>query len=446
MRAALAVLLTLAFVPAAAARPVEIRGADPEAYTLDLRYEDRGAGVLTGSERIEFVNRGPRALDSVWLRLWANGPERCRPRRISVKIDAPATAGAERVRCSALEVRLGAPVPPGGSGAISLRFEVEGRRAADRFGRVGGTALLGNVIPVLAVRDRRGIHLEPYADRGESFYSLAARWEAVLRLPERLRAATTGAVVAEDTDGGTRTLRVRTAQARDFSLAVGRFRLVTGSQAGVSVRVFAGRRVPGARGSLRVARRAVRLLGRRLGRYESSELDVVLVRGGLGAGVGMEYPELVFSIPVADVITHEIAHQWWYALVGNNQYREPWLDESFAQYSHERLHPGVNLCRPRNPYALVAPGRRHIRLDSTMGLFERAAPLAVGEVVYLAGSCALQRLERDLGRKRMTTVLRLLQNRFRHGVMTKSDVLAAIRRAAPRYRLRRWMRIAHLAR
>ena len=445
MRAALVVLLALAFAPAADARPVEIQGADPEAYTLDLRYEDRGAGLLSGDERIEFVNRGPAALSSVWLRLWANGPDNCRPRRIRVEVEAPATAGRERVRCTALEVRLAAPVAPGGAGAVSLRFEVRVRPKRDRFGRVGDTVLLGNVIPVLAVRDQRGLHLEPYARLGESFYSLGARWDAVLRLPRRLRAATTGVTVAEDIAGGERTLRVSSAQARDFALAVGPLRVVQRSQGGVRVRVFAGRRVRGSRGGLRIARRALRLLGRRYGPYDSTELDVVLVRGGFGAGIGMEYPELVFSIPVADVITHEVAHQWWYGLVGNNQYREPWLDESFAQYSHERLHPQVNFCRPRNPYLLVAPWRRHIPLDSTMGLFERARPDAVGEVIYYAGSCALQRLERDIGRDRMTAFLRLLQSRFRHGVMTRSDVLAAIREVAPRYRLRRWLRIAHLA-
>jgi Peptidase family M1 domain len=445
VRAALAVLVALALAPAAAAAPVEVRAADPERYTLELRYEHRGAGVLTGSERIEFVNRGPGELSSVWLRLWANGPDDCRPRRIRIEIEAPATAGAERVSCTALEVRLAAPVPPGGSGAISLRFEVRGRRVADRFGRVRGTVLLGNVIPVLAVRDQRGLHLEPYAKRGEAFYSLAARWDAVLRLPARLRAATTGATVSEGVTGSERTLRVSTGQARDFALAVGRLRLVQAGQGGVRVRVFAGRRVRGSRGALRIARRAVRAFGRRYSPYDSTELDVVLVRGGLGAGIGMEYPELIFSIPAGDVITHEVAHQWWYGLVGNNQYLEPWLDESFAQYSHERLHPRLNFCRPRKPYLLVAPWRRDIPLDSTMELFERGSPAAVGEVVYLAGSCALQRLERDIGRARMTAVLRRLQRRHRHGVMTRSDVLGAIRQVAPRYRLRRWLRLAHLA-
>src|SRR5918992_5294311 len=132
VRAALALVLTLALAPAASARPVEIRGADPERYTLDLRYEDRGAGVLSGSERIEFVNRGPRAMTRVWLRLWANGPERCRPRRIRVQVEAPATAGAERVSCTALEVRLAPPGPPRGRGAVSPPVEVRVRPGADR--------------------------------------------------------------------------------------------------------------------------------------------------------------------------------------------------------------------------------------------------------------------------------------------------------------------------
>ncbi len=34
--------------------------------------------------------------------------------------------------------------------------------------------------------------------------------------------------------------------------------------------------------------------------------------------------------------THEIAHQWWFGLVGNDQATEPWLDEAMAVYS-ERL-------------------------------------------------------------------------------------------------------------
>jgi hypothetical protein len=445
---ALVVLLLLLAVPAASAQSVEIRAADPEAYVLDLRYGDRGRGVLAGRERIDFVNRGPAALDRVWLRLWANGPDRCRPRRIEVQIEAPAVAGSESVRCSALEVHLAAPVAPGAAGSVSLRFRVRGRRIADRFGRIGGTALLGNVIPVLAVEDARGLHLEPYTALGESFYSLSARWDATLRLPARLRAATTGGMLSERVAGGARTLVVHSDQARDFALAIGRLRMREATVAGVKMRVHFGPRVGGVRRSLRAARRAVRALSRRLGPLGSSELDVVLFRGGLGGGLfaGMEYPEVVFSLPISDVVTHEVAHQWWYGLVGNNQFLEPWLDESFAQYSHERLHPRTNFCRPGRPYKLVSRRWQRIPLDASMGLFARRAPSAVAEVVYAAGSCVLQTLERRIGRSAMTAFLRLVQSRHRHGVVTKADVLAAIREVAPSFDLERWLRVARLSR
>jgi hypothetical protein len=37
---------------------------------------------------------------------------------------------------------------------------------------------------------------------------------------------------------------------------------------------------------------------------------------------------------------HEVAHQWWFALVGNDQAMEPWLDEALATYS-ERIFYGT---------------------------------------------------------------------------------------------------------
>jgi hypothetical protein len=43
------------------------------------------------------------------------------------------------------------------------------------------------------------------------------------------------------------------------------------------------------------------------------------------------------------ITPHEISHQWFFSLVGNNQPMEPWLDESFATYSealfYEEYYP-----------------------------------------------------------------------------------------------------------
>src|SRR6185503_20478133 len=53
--------------------------------------------------------------------------------------------------------------------------------------------------------------------------------------------------------------------------------------------------------------------------------------------------ERVFTVPhvavsfVDYLVSHEIAHQWWYNLVGTNGYCETWMDESMATHFAHRL-------------------------------------------------------------------------------------------------------------
>jgi len=44
------------------------------------------------------------------------------------------------------------------------------------------------------------------------------------------------------------------------------------------------------------------------------------------------YPGGVRS-QLVSLLAHEVSHQWWYGLVGNDQVREPWLDEALATFS-----------------------------------------------------------------------------------------------------------------
>ena len=425
---------------AAASASLLALGPVPVLHKLDLAYEPGGNGRLQGNEVIEFRNDSAAPLERVTLRLWANGPDGCRPRRITVTIEAPAAAEPERVRCSALPVRLGEPVAPGASSSLALSFSVRGRRARERFGRSQGVRLFGNTIPLLAVTDDDGsTRLPRHTSFAESFYSLTSAWEATLRLPAGQRAATTGAVLDERVEGGQRTLEVATPQARDFGLAFGRWLTLSGGAAGSSVRVHAQSRRSGRR-MLRVARRSLRRFSARFGAYGSPELEVV----ELAEGYGMEYPELVFSADDDYVVSHEVAHQWWYSLVGNDQYAEPWLDESFATYSAATVAGTLSYCRRRAPFAWLDPPFRRMRLDRGMGFWARR-DRAYQLVVYDTGACVLRWLERRIGRRRMTAFLRLLVSRHRHGVVTEADVLAALEEAAPGLDMKRFRRAAHIS-
>jgi hypothetical protein len=67
-----------------------------------------------------------------------------------------------------------------------------------------------------------------------------------------------------------------------------------------------------------------------------------LVQGGSG---GTEYPMLTMILgkrpeskgmskgyPIITLAIHEIMHNWWYAVVANDENRNAWLDEGFAQF------------------------------------------------------------------------------------------------------------------
>ena len=218
---------------------------------------------------------------------------------------------------------------------------------------------------------------------------------------------------------------VSSAVARDFAIVAGPLRLTERRAGGVTLRHWRLRESRrDATRALRLGTRAVRAYARWFGPYGRAELDIVegphvVARG---AGLGMEYPELVLTPARARVLEHEVAHQWWYGIVGDDEYREPWLDESFATYAGLRLADELGRCDP--------PGGRP-RLTASMKAFERSGDRRYFSVVYVGGSCALSTLQRALGRARFDRLLRALVRAHRDGIMTTEDFVAAVRSAAP---------------
>ena len=396
-------------------RAVAEQWPQPLLYSLDLAYDARRF-ALAGEERIALRNTGPQPLSAVWLRTWANAFGSCGRPYVEVDVRAGGEAGARRRDCTALEVRLPEPLAPGAETTIGLRIEVRAPARPDRFGRFEGAAYFGNALPLLAVADEDGWALPPYTFRGESFYSLAADWDVRLRLPPGVRAATTG-VERGDT--------IRAAAARDFMIVAGPLREQTGRAGAITVRHWTPDGSGGeARRAIAVARRSLTAYARWFGPYGREELDIVAGPRSVsrGAGLAMEYPELVISPASLGVLGHEIAHQWWYGIVGDDEYDEPWLDESFANYSVFRLGGRFPRCPPR-PYRPP--------LTASMADFERAGSPAYVRVVYHGGACSLRVLERAFGRARFTALLRRVVRDHRDGVLTTDAFVRAVRDAAP---------------
>jgi hypothetical protein len=423
--AAAALLAVLA--PAAQAASTPPRAPDAAVYTLRLAFDAR-THTLAGSERVTFRNPRRTSLRVVWLRTWPNGLASCRRPLSRVTLLAGGALVARRQRCTALQVRLAHPLGPGRRGSISLRFAVVAPKLNDRFGRSGSATMLGGAVPVLAVLDGASWSLPPYSNTGEAAYTLSAAWHASLDVPRGLRAATTGFEIrpARRLAGGARRLTILAPHARDFALAIGRFAVTTATAGGVRIRYF--RQLPArpqATAVLGDAVDALRTYGGWFGPLRTPELDVV--EGAFTVFGGQEYPQLVMTVPQHWAVAHELAHQWWYGLVGDDQWHAPWLDESFATFAERRLDNDFGTCRPSAPFADTASS---VPLTATMASFERDAPAYEG-VVYEGGSCALEALRLGLGDARLDDLLRGLVAHQRDGIVTTDGVIAAIRAAAP---------------
>jgi hypothetical protein len=81
--------------------------------------------------------------------------------------------------------------------------------------------------------------------------------------------------------------------------------------------------------------RSLEDFGRRFGPYPWPAFTLALTPE---LGGGIEYPGHVMQGPdTLGVTSHEVGHQWFYGLVGNDQGRDPWLDEGLATWADARF-------------------------------------------------------------------------------------------------------------
>ncbi|MFI5800969.1 M1 family metallopeptidase [Streptomyces sp. NPDC051677] len=394
---------------------------DRARYDVALRSDADGSH-WNGRQRVSFRNASDRPLREVYLRLWGNGEDKCgtpdTPARVVVSSMSGGTPGPLTVDCTALRIALPKPLAHGErtSVAFDVSITVPDRNA--RFGREGAYRFLGNALPVLAVHDAQGWHLDPYVAVGESFYALTSDFRVRLDHPSALKVPATGHTrTLHGRPGRTVTLSVAE-RVRDFAWAAGPFRTATQTTpGGVRVKSYWTPDTPaaGVRLNRADAVAAIDRFGREFGRYPYGEIDLVMTSQ---FGGGMEYPGLVLlgTAEEGSAVVHEVAHQWWYGIVGNDEYTSPWLDESFAQYANARFHGWDT----RDCWSDVYwPDDSTALLTSSMAYWSQHR----GEyhLVYTAGPCALADLERTLGADTMARLLKRYAQDHWYGVSTTAD-------------------------
>ncbi len=247
-----------------------------------------------------------------------------------------------------LRVPLDRPLEPGQWVQIAIDFRVpvpnntEVGNYAD-FAYVNGILALAHAYPTVAVYDS-GWRLETPALQGDVLYHDASLYDVSLTAPKDLVVAATGATIGRvENPDGTATWRLAGGPLRDFNIvASARYKISNRQVGDITVNsYYLPEDTVGGQKTLEWAALALQVYQSEFGTYPYRELDVAATETTAG---GIEYPGLIvvarrlYSDPnniiaFEGVTIHEVAHQWWYNVVGNDQINAPWLDEALTQYS-----------------------------------------------------------------------------------------------------------------
>jgi cell division protein FtsX len=434
--------------PTAILTPTPVGMADLPRYRLELVVDVEGRR-LEGQERIEFTNRTGNPLDVLALRLYSNSPRRTPEGTLQ---EMPLQV--EDVRWNGQPVRvtlvasdtaallsLDNPLPPGEQATVDLAFELQVSHSASLPSEVW---TLGTFFPMLAVHEASGWRLDVCEFCPDIVYSESSFYEYTVTAPADWEiAATGGEVDIRENRDGTLTHVYEAGPVRDLALVLSpELHVQSRKAAGIVVSVYSLPDDPQAGEILTIATEAFNLFNERFGPYPYSSLRLAVFSGpGM---TGWEYPGLIYlhyrqGDSLLDLfVAHEIAHQWWYGVVGNDVFTEPWLDEALAEYSavlYLEEMEGAGAVQPR----LQAYEDELIRLHVLRGE-TRLVGSAVWEfapkgehyfdIVYGKGALFMNALRQKIGDEAFFAGWRTYYDWYKFGMSTGRGFLEAMQQAA----------------
>ena len=226
-----------------------------------------------------------------------------------------------------------------------------------------------------------------------------------LRTDRPVIVGSSGVQVDGDPSVASRDVTVSAANVRDFNLIVAEdYRVTSATVEGVDVRVLTR---PGGLSAdilLGHARRSLPAFGANLVPYPYPTLTIA----ESAAGYGMESPALVWiprTLTRSDMnytVPHEIAHQWFYSLVGNDQAADPFADEAMGDFM------------ARDLMGLLRGSRCAFdEADGSVFDYDRACYF---ETVYVRGSQLFDSIRDDMGNAAFWAAVRGYVEEYRNRI------------------------------
>lgn len=322
----------------------ELKGAS--VYHIEFNIADDLYHV-TGHQEVRYVNNESDALREIQFRLFPNilGGEMTVS---NLTIDGQSVTPKYRLENSLLILPFESRLEPGSQAVIAMDFAVTIPQSVElNYGVLAyyeDVLTLAHAYPMIAVYDDEGWNAEIPPQSGDVTYADTSFYIVKINAPADLTLVATGREIQRDEAGQTQTFYVANGPARDFYLVASpAYEEISETFGEVTIRSYArDGSEEGARLAMDVAAKSVAVFSERYVPYPYTEFDIVATPT---LALGIEYPGMVaIASRIYDVsdsstgttmeftVAHEVGHQWFYALVGDDQLDDPWLDESLTQF------------------------------------------------------------------------------------------------------------------
>ncbi len=248
-------------------------------------------------------------------------------------------------------VPLPEPVPPGETVQLEVTWKGKIPRTFARTGFRGNFFFIAQWFPKVSVFEEGGWNAHQF-HAGTEFFSDYGSYDVRITVPSEYVVGATGRETEKAVGSGKTTYRFQQHDVHDFVWTASPDYLVLTQRfeeeglPPVDMRLLLQpEHEAQAQRHFDATRAALKYYGTWYGAYPYDHITVVDPAYGSGAG-GMEYPTLFtsgtrFYNPFGGgspegVTVHEAGHQFWYGIVGNNEFEHAWLDEGFNTFSTAR--------------------------------------------------------------------------------------------------------------
>lgn len=349
----LSVLCAVALiVGAAAVLPACKKSAERDKCEIIAEYKK---GKICGKSRYTYTNNSDNSFKEIKFCLYANAyraGSKYAPVEASVKETTfkegyggikitYAKANGEEAAfkvCGEDENVLAVEIPelfPSEKITVEVGFETTLPKAALRLGETGSTVNLGDFYPVLCKEENGEFKECSYSPFGDPYYSDCADYAVMLTVPSTYTVASSGYPENTRADGEKTTYAYSLAGGRDFAFVLSEnFRVASVRSGDVTMNAYTTGE--NAEQLAAVAKNALEYFGSVFGAYPYKTFSVAVTPFNCG---GMEYSGMCYlSDNLKDdemkyALVHEVAHEWWHCLVGNDQINAAYIDEGLAEYS-----------------------------------------------------------------------------------------------------------------